>query len=522
MRRWQSFLLLGIAGASGCVTVLGTDPGLTTTNGHTGGGGTSGGGAGGSGGGLACAPGAQQPCTCADGSGSLATCDASGTGFGACGGCDGAWSATLAGSDATDAEHVAPLAGGGAVVAFVHGQANLVTSSGLRRYDAHGNFVWEKPVPDPAVVASMPGGDFAVAFEAPLGVVGVLGAPVSCASQTRCIVVGRVSPQGTWVWRRVVDPGSAGAALVAVASGPDGRIALSAAVHGNVDFGAGPVAGSATDSDSVVAVFSAAGDLLGARRFAREASAPDGYVNVWISALAVDAQGAVAFSGFAYPSGPMNVVAGGAALPLTLAVPNRFVGKLGASGDVLWWRLLEPGVDVHAGYEGRLALAPDGGVLLAGVLKGGVDLGGGPLGDPADTPTVLARFGPDGAPAWSRVLATPGITYPFDPQLAVDAAGQVWVAGTAGASNVFTDLSFSSAGGDDVLLLRLDGAGHLLGVRQFGGAGEEYLYGLALAANGDPLLVGAFTSPTKATVDFGQGPLSTSGGMDGYVAKLLE
>jgi hypothetical protein len=74
----------------------------------------------------------------------------------------------------------------------------------------------------------------------------------------------------------------------------------------------------------------------------------------------------------------------------------------------------------------------------------------------------------------------------------------------------------SSAGGTDAYVEKLTADGSLSWVNSFGSTGDEIGYSIALAADGGAYVVGSFT----ATVAFGGTSLTSSGGIDAFVAKL--
>lgn len=166
-----------------------------------------------------------------------------------------------------------------------------------------------------------------------------------------------------------------------------------------------------------------------------------------VTALAVLPGDAVAFGGsfsgaFTFAGQPLTQPSAGGTRDL-------FIGTLSPSGTDRWARSLG-----SAGEEALHALAMDasGGFVLNGETRAPLDLGGGPLGDPALPATeFLARYGEDGTHRWSRMLP---------PSLDVQSVGTT-SAGGVRLGTVFSSIvrlegrTFTSAGGGDVLLLEL-------------------------------------------------------------------
>ena len=100
-------------------------------------------------------------------------------------------------------------------------------------------------------------------------------------------------------------------------------------------------------------------------------------------------------------------------------------------------------------------------------------------GDPGNLDALIARFGPDGQPLWTKTFGGPGR----------DTAHSVCVANDGGI--VVAGLTTSAgAGSEDVLLFKLTADGGLLWTRTYGGTGADAAFGLCEAANGDLLVTG--------------------------------
>jgi hypothetical protein len=105
--------------------------------------------------------------------------------------------------------------------------------------------------------------------------------------------------------------------------------------------------------------------------------------------------------------------------------------------------------------------------------------------------------------------------------VAVDQAGNVYVAGTTLSSNFPTAAPGSQAGGGrgDVFVAKLASAGGgLLWSTVIGGSGLDEVRGLAVDDTGAVYLAGLTTSPDFPTVGAAQG--APGGSLDGFVAKL--
>jgi hypothetical protein len=100
--------------------------------------------------------------------------------------------------------------------------------------------------------------------------------------------------------------------------------------------------------------------------------------------------------------------------------------------------------------------------------------------------------------------------------VATDAAGNVVVAGTMAGSTQFGMFPLLSAGGNDVFVVKLDPKGNVSWAKRYGDAAGQFVDAIAVDSAGNIILGGHFNS----TIDFGNGTLTSAGGLDGYVAKL--
>ncbi|MEV1333025.1 alpha/beta hydrolase-fold protein [Micromonospora costi] len=157
---------------------------------------------------------------------------------------------------------------------------------------------------------------------------------------------------------------------------------------------------------------------------------------------------------------------------------DGFVTRLDATGQRVW--LTQAGDPAKADRFYALAATPDGGAYLAGYTSGSF------AGDAAagDKDAVLVRVGPDGQVVWSRQFGGPGEDKAY--AVAADAQG-VYVAGGTSAGLPGT----TSLGGADGWLAAFDPDGNRRWVNAAGGAGDDLLGGVAVAANGTVVATGS-------------------------------
>jgi hypothetical protein len=104
--------------------------------------------------------------------------------------------------------------------------------------------------------------------------------------------------------------------------------------------------------------------------------------------------------------------------------------------------------------------------------------------------------------------------------VAVDAAGNTYVAGTYYGSNVDFDgtMLSSNAGTQDIYVAMLDATGTLKWIKSFGSAGADFVHALALGPNADLYIAGELQG--TGSIDFGTTVTGSGGSYTGYIAKL--
>ena len=162
------------------------------------------------------------------------------------------------------------------------------------------------------------------------------------------------------------------------------------------------------------------------------------------------------------------------------------------------------------------AVVADGGgnAVLAGLFAGSIDLGGGVLTSAGGDDAFVAKLDPNGNHLWSLRFgdaSAQGAT-----GVAVDAVGNVFVTGYFSGAVDFGGGALTSAGGQDVFVVRLDANGNHVWSRRFGNSSNQAGAGVAVDPSGNVLLVGTFSG----SIDFGGGSLTSAGSTDVFVAQL--
>jgi len=405
-------------------------------------------------------------------------------------------------------------------------------------------------------VALGPGGEVLVAgyFQGSMD----LGGAQSSAGGFDAFVA-RLDPAGQPLWSLSFGNGEAQEARAVAVDGAGNAIVVGSFM-GTVDFGGGPLT-SAGNYDIFVLKLDPAGKHLGSARFGDAAEqraldvAVDGGGNAYFTGWAA---GAVDFGGGALPGGgglDVFVASLDGALGYRFGkrygdgpdqrgygiavdadgrvlVIGTFDGKVdlgggplatAGKGDVLVAALDSNGNHLFSKRFGNaeeqsgqgIAVAPDGRVVLTGFFSGSIDFGGGALVSGGSIDGFVVGLGATGEHQWSKRFGGLGTQFGFG--VAVDAAGEAFVAGTFQNTIDLGGGPLASEGSYDVVAANLGPGGEHRWSRRFGDALDQR--GVSIAAGGSPervLLAGWF----QGGIDFGGGVMDSAGGYDLFIASL--
>jgi hypothetical protein len=283
-----------------------------------------------------------------------------------------------------------------------------------------------------------------------------------------------------------------------------GNVAVTGSVSNYVDFGNGVVSGTGGSNDAFVAMYAAAdGAHLWSRRFG-DVGSETGY------AVAVDGAGAVIVAGtffgtVDFGTGPLTAAGGG-------TDQDVFVAKYSSTGTPLWAKRF--GTSAAFEYVYGVAVDPAGDVLLTGAFAGSLSYGGPSLTSAGGYDASLVKLaGTTGAHVWSKRFGGTGDDY--GNAVAVGATGTIALAGYFRNSASFGGPALTSAGGQDAFVAVFSSTGAYQWSRSAGAAGDDRARAVTLTPGGDVIVTGGF----QGSVDFGGGPLTSSGPGDVFVAR---
>jgi hypothetical protein len=160
--------------------------------------------------------------------------------------------------------------------------------------------------------------------------------------------------------------------------------------------------------------------------------------------------------------------------------------------------------------EGATIAAAGGDLWIAGTYLSPLQIGSVELTGGKDENGFVARISQQGEARWARSFDVSNNNVPeYVPRIAVDREGDVFVADTFVGTLEIEGLSFSSFGGEAMLLARLDGAGNLRWAKAFDGASAG---AIAIDPAGGLVVAGT----TGGSVDLGGGAVNGPGFLAGF------
>lgn len=189
---------------------------------------------------------------------------------------------------------------------------------------------------------------------------------------------------------------------------------------------------------------------------------------------------------------------------------DAFISKLTSDGDFVWSKRAG-GAAWDNGWS--IASTTDGGALVAGDYEPTNDLGSQP--DITSVPNIFVlKLAPDGTRIWERRFGGPGTDRPFCVSATPD--GGALVTGDFVLTVDFGGGPLTSAGIDDIFVLRLASDGSHVWSKRFGGTSNDVGLSVSSTSDGSVVLTGYFHN----TINFGGGFLTSLGSQDCFVLIL--
>jgi len=372
----------------------------------------------------------------------------------------------------------------------------------VAKFDAAGNHLWSQRFGDPsaqyAYAVTTDGSDNVIVTGVFVGTVDFGGGGLTCAGDFD-IFVAKFDAAGNHIWSRSFGDTDFDFGWSVATDGSD-NVYLSGYFYGTVDFGGG-VLTSAGYSDIFVAKFDAAGVHLWSQRFGNYSFQSD-------ASVATDGSDNVIVGG----SFASSIDFGGGPL-VSAGQQNIYVVKFNSAGDHVWSQSFG---DTESQIAHAVVTDGSDSILVTGFNSGVVDFGGGPIATAGTSDIFIVKLDAAGSHDWSQGFGDESVQFGQD--LTVDGSGNVTVTGRFQDTVDFGGGPLTSAGSDDIFVARFDAAGIHLWSERFGDASSQEGCGITTDASGNVFSTGHF----KGSVDFGGGPLTSTGSadIDIYVVKF--
>jgi hypothetical protein len=182
----------------------------------------------------------------------------------------------------------------------------------------------------------------------------------------------------------------------------------------------------------------------------------------------------------------------------------------GCNGALIWSKGIDGTADE---FVAAVTTDSTGHIIATGSFTGSINLGGATLISAGSQDIFVAKYAPDGAHVWSVRFGDANVQYPR--AIAGDADGNILVSGVLNGSVNFGGGNLVSQG-DDVFVVKLNGAGGHVWSKRFGDASTQEPEKIAVDGSGNVVLTGWF----NGNINLGGGVLSSAGAADQFLAKL--
>jgi hypothetical protein len=322
---------------------------------------------------------------------------------------------------------------------------------------------------------------------------------VTTATTGQTPVLFKLDPAGNCLWSKAfaVTGAATGDAVNSVGVDAAGNVYIEVTYTGTVDLGGGPLT-STGSSDIAVAKYDTNGNYQWG----------NGYTDAVLAAgggIAVDPSGNVLVAGsFA---GTLNF--GGGSIAST-GGENAFVAKFTTAGAFVWAHPYGNG-----GPQVAFGVAADasGNVLVTGTNFGVMNFGCGALTSAGAGDVFIAKLTPSGACAWSKGYGD--ASNQAGRGIVSDALGDVIVAGYYQGTVNFGGGSSTSQAANDAWLLKLDPSGNFLWDVFAGGPSNQTGLSVTVDASNNV----AFGGEIQGTAGFGSGTLTGTTAGAAFAAK---
>ena len=154
---------------------------------------------------------------------------------------------------------------------------------------------------------------------------------------------------------------------------------------------------------------------------------------------------------------------------------------------------LQPGFAISGGGGGHddgISIATDheGNVYVTGFFRNTAAFGDTTFSSSGDGDYFIVKYNASGIVQWAR--SSGGVDHDSGSGIAIDASSNIYVTGYFEGTVAFGDTSLTSGGFRDVFLVKYDSAGNEIWARRGGGTGYDESYGIAMDSTGNVYVTG--------------------------------
>ena len=301
---------------------------------------------------------------------------------------------------------------------------------------------------------------------------------------------------------------------------PSGNVYTTGSFENTVDFdpGAGTAnLTSAGDKDIFVLKLDASGNFIWAKSFG-------GINDDEGSSITVDSSGNVYTTGWFENTVDFDPGAG-TATHTSAGASDIFVLKLDASGNYIWTKSFG-----GTSFDGGNSITVDasGNVYTTGYFEGTIDFDPGEgtanLVSSGQSTIFIQKLDTYGNFVWAKSSGFSNFAGGSGKSIDIDALGNVYTTGSffntvdfdpgAGVAN------FTSAGGSDIFVLKLDTSGNYIWAKTFGGTSFDAGFSITVDASGNVYTSGSFQGTADLNPGMGATNYTSEGYTDIFIQKL--
>jgi uncharacterized protein YjiK len=288
------------------------------------------------------------------------------------------------------------------------------------------------------------------------------------------IFVAKYSSSGTLQWVQSAG-GTSNDAATGIAVDASGNVYITGYFFVTATFGATSKT-SAGGSDIFVAKYSSSGTLQWVQS-AGGTSSDDA------NGIAIDASGNVYITGYFYGTATF-----GATSKTSAGNADIFVAKYDPVGTAWSWVESAGGTSTDAATG--IAVDASGNVYITGYFYSTATFGVSSKTSAGSADIFIAKYSNSGTLLWVQSVGGTSIDVAFG--IALDASGNVYITGYFYVTATFGATSKTSVGSADIFLAKYSNTGTLQWVQSAGGTDYDYANGIAIDASGNVYIAGNF------------------------------